>query len=137
MPFSPALPVDAQPTRLALPGSMRIVAGDGRSLPLGPRAALLVALVAIGAAHERAQLARLLYPDLATAAARRNLRQLLHKQRPVLDAAIEHQGTRLRVRTGVRVTVASAEYGPDRRDAARHALAALAGFLADDGRASG
>jgi DNA-binding SARP family transcriptional activator len=137
MPFSPTPPVDAHPAHLELPGSMRIVAGDGRWLPLGPRAALLVVLVAIGAAHERAQLARLLYPDLETAAARRNLRQLLHKQRLVLDAVIEHQGTRLRARAGVRLTVASAEYGPDRRDAAQHALAALAGFLADDRRASG
>ena len=86
------------------PAVARVVAVDGTPLPFGPRAALLVALVAVGAADGRAVLASLLYPQQPSAAARRNLRQLLHKQRVALDDVIEQRGDRLFLRAGVRIS---------------------------------
>ena len=113
------------------PAVARVVAQDGTPLPFGPRAALLVALVAVGAADGRALLARLLYPQSPPAAARRNLRQLLHKQRVVLDAVIEQRGDGLFLRAGVRIAFEPGE--PDRdvqRHAARLTLLSLADLLA-------
>ncbi len=120
------------------PALARVVAHDGTPLPFGPRAALLVALVAVGAADGRALLASLLYPQLPSAAARRNLRQLLHKQRVALDELIEQRGDRLFLRAGVQI---SFEPGPladeVRRANARQALLSLARVLADADRRHG
>lgn len=120
------------------PAVARVVAHDGKPLPFGPRAALLVALVAVGAADGRALLASLLYPQLPSAAARRNLRQLLHKQRVALDELIEQRGDRLFLRAGVRI---SFEPGPladeVRRANARRVLLSLARLLADADRRHG
>jgi len=99
---------------------------------------LLVALVAVGAADGRALLARLLYPQLPTAAARRNLRQLLHKQRALLDGVIEQSGDCLFLRAGVRISFEPGEADRDvQRRTARQTLLSLAGLLAEAERPRG
>ena len=121
-----------------LPAVARVVSPDGTPLPFGPRAALLVALVAVGAADGRAILASLLYPQLPSAAARRNLRQLLHKQRVVLGDVIEQRGDRLFLRAGVRISFEPSQLDHDERRAkARLALLSLARLLADPERLHG
>ena len=121
-----------------LPAVARVVSPDGTPLPFGPRAALLVALVAVGAADGRAILASLLYPQLPSAAARRNLRQLLHKQRVVLGDVIEQRGDRLFLRAGVRISFEPSQLDQDERRAkARLALLSLARLLADPERLHG
>ena len=116
----------------------RVVAHDGTPLPFGPRTALLVALVAVGAADGRALLARLLYPQLPSAAARRNLRQLLHKQRVVLDAVIEQRGDGLFLRAGVRISFEPGQLDRDgQHPMVRQTLLSLANLLADAERPRG
>lgn len=98
--------------RLELLGAPRFVDASGAAFPLGPRLAPLVAVVALGGAIGRGQVAAMLYPELEVAEGRRNLRQLLHRQRPFVDAMIEHDAKRMALRPGIRVD-ALAEPGPD------------------------
>ena len=138
MSLPAATPHVAIAARLSSPAVARGVAHDGTPLPFGPRAALLVALVAVGAADGRALLASLLYPQLPSAAARRNLRQLLHKQRVVLDDVIEQRGDRLFLRTGVRISFEPGQLDHEvRRSNARQALLSLARLLAETERLHG
>ena len=94
--------------RLALLGVPRFLPGDGKAQVLGPRLAPLVAIVVLGAATARAQVASLLYPELEPAGARRNLRQLLHKQRYLLAAFIDDDGEQMQLRAGVEVDALAA-----------------------------
>lgn len=102
-----------QPARTAaaleLLGTARIVGRDGVVVSLGPRVAPLVALVALGGGALRSHVASLLYPRLGAAEARRNLRQLLHKQRLLLDTVFELVGERMDLRAGVRIDATAAD----------------------------
>lgn len=100
---SPSLRDASASPRLELLGVPRFVGIDGTAVSLGPRVAPLVALIALGGATMRAEAASLLYPQLEPAEARRNLRQLLHKQRLMLDAFIEHRGESMQIRAQVHV----------------------------------
>ena len=138
MSLPTATPLEVTAAPLPSQAVARVSAVDGTPLPFGPRAALLVALVAVGAADGRAVLASLLYPQLPSAAARRNLRQLLHKQRVALDDVIEQRGDRLSLRAGVRISFEPGQLDRDvRRSNARQALLSLAGLLAEAERLPG
>jgi len=138
MSLPTATPLEVVAAPLPSQAVARVSAVDGTPLPFGPRAALLVALVAVGAADGRAVLASLLYPQLPSAAARRNLRQLLHKQRVALDDVIEQRGDRLSLRAGVRISFEPGQLDRDvRRSNARQALLSLAGLLAEAERLPG
>lgn len=66
--------------------------------PLGPRLAVLLALLALEGPQSRARAAELLYPHQDSAAARRNLRQLLFGQRTLLERLLDQRGERLALR---------------------------------------
>jgi DNA-binding SARP family transcriptional activator len=76
----------------------------GSDVP-GPRLAPLLALAALAAPLERGRAAELLYPQLEPAAARSNLRQLLHGQRVLVQRLLVTQGALLLLRPEVRVDV--------------------------------
>lgn len=72
-------PAPAGPAALRLLPPAGIVRGDGRRVPLSPRNAALLALVALAGAVPRHEVAALLAPGQPADAARNRLRQVLHK----------------------------------------------------------
>ena len=81
-----------------------------------------MALVALGAVRSRAQATQWLYPDADSSEARRNLRQLLHRARDLLEGSGEQ--LQLRSRTLIDVLPAS-EQGPHIRERSAQLLGAM------------
>ncbi|MBB4844536.1 DNA-binding SARP family transcriptional activator [Paucibacter oligotrophus] len=89
----PDAPACAEPAvRLHLCGAPRLAVANAMPQALGPRIAVLLALLALEGTQTRGQAAALLYPAQDEAAARRNLRQLLWAQRALLAPLLQSNG---------------------------------------------
>lgn len=110
IPLNPAAPtVSTAGPRLELLGAPRVIDVDGSVTMLGSRLAPLLSLLAIGGPLDRGQAALWLYPKLEASEARRNLRQLLHKQRALLGRLIGQQGNRLSLAAEVTLDLKEAD----------------------------
>ncbi|MFT3663970.1 ATP-binding protein [Piscinibacter sp.] len=94
---------DAAALRLELCGAPRLLEPGGGVITIGPRLAALLALAALRPPLARELAAAWLYPELDAAGARRNLRQLLHKQRALVQRLLVPDGDRLLLAPGVGV----------------------------------
>jgi len=93
--------MDRMPYRLEPAAAPRLVSDDGRTLPLAPRDALLLAWLALEGPTSRGQLARLLWPASEDVAARNVLRQRLFNLRKQCGGDLVAGSTTLELAAGV------------------------------------
>jgi DNA-binding SARP family transcriptional activator len=101
-PLPPPPPPAPAAPRLALGAAPAVVAG-GATHRLARQPAALLALVALAGPLDRARAAELLFPAQDSKAARRNLRQLVFRQRALLEPLLVDDATVLQLRGEVRV----------------------------------
>jgi hypothetical protein len=104
----PAPPLPSRAVRLQLATAPQCTDRSGRSWPLAPRDAALLAWLAIQGPTPRARLAVLLWPDSAPEAARNTLRQRLFQLRRQLGEDIATGSTLLALAPGVEHDLADA-----------------------------